>query len=152
MKRPLIAFAAGVIFALGLGIAGMMQPAKVTAFLNITGDWDPSLAFVMVGAIGVYAMAWQLSQRRIRPLVEDRFLPLPPARIDLRLGVGAALFGLGWGLAGYCPGPAVASLASGAAPALTFGGAMLAGVLLMRLLDPRVSGSAGEVKMEESCG
>jgi hypothetical protein len=130
---PLLSFASGLIFAIGLGLGGMTRPAKVLAFLDVAGGWDPSLALVMAGAIAAYApfARWALGRRA--PLVADAFR-LPTRRdIDAALVFGAALFGLGWGIAGYCPGPALVSLASGAGGVFVFVGAMLAGMWLERL-------------------
>ncbi len=128
----LSAGAAGFLFAIGLGVAGMLQPSKIAAFLDVTGAWDPSLAFVMVGAIGVHFMAL-------------RRMPASPrtasGTIDARLLGGAALFGLGWGAAGFCPGPAVVSVATCAPGVLGFVAAMLLGMALVRLLFERGPGS-----------
>ncbi len=123
------AFVAGIVFAWGLGISGMTQPAKVTGFLDFWGAWDPSLAWVMVGAIGVHFALLRVTRRWSRPVYAARFDE--PARrvVDRRLIVGAALFGAGWGLAGYCPGPAIVSIASGSS-AVVLVLAMLLGVLL----------------------
>ena len=130
----------GVVFALGLGLSGMMQPAKVVSFLDVTGAWDPSLACVMVGAIGVYLPLYPLVLRRSAPVVSDRFqIPMVTA-IDLRLITGSALFGLGWGAAGFCPGPAIASLSAATGPVLIFVVAMAAGMLGVTALDARKAG------------
>jgi uncharacterized membrane protein YedE/YeeE len=119
-----LAFICGLIFALGLGIAGMTQPAKVIAFLDVTGDWDPSLALVMAGAIGVHLplLRWGGKAHAAATYV------------DRRLVLGAALFGIGWGLSGFCPGPAVVALATGSGGVLLFVAAMLAGMALHRRL------------------
>ena len=123
-----VAFAAGALFAVGLGVGGMTQPARVLAFLDFAGSWDPSLAFVMAGAVGVYAAAFRLVRRRPRPLLSAAFA-IPGRRdVDARLLVGAALFGIGWGLAGYCPGPGIVSLVTGRADVVVFVTAMLAGM------------------------
>ncbi len=132
--RLAIAAVAGVLFALGLLLAGMTQPTKVIGFLDITGDWDPSLAFVMMGAIGVHLIAYWLIRGRAAPLFDAKF-HLPTRRdLDRRLIAGAAIFGVGWGLAGYCPGPAVVSVAAGG-PTLAFFAAMLVGIVAQRVLD-----------------
>lgn len=125
----LLAFGAGVLFALGLGVSGMTQPAKVLGFLDVTGAWDPSLALVMVGAIGVGFVSLRLTAGWARPWCAPRF-NLPTQRaVDARLVAGAAIFGVGWGLAGVCPGPALVAVASGpGALVLTLG--MLVGVLI----------------------
>ena len=127
----------GILFALGLGLSGMMQPAKVVAFLDVAGAWDPSLAFVMVGAIGVYLPLYRLVLRRSTPVVTDTFQIPTVSAIDTRLVGGAALFGLGWGAAGFCPGPAIASLSSGAVPVLAFVAAMGVGMVGARALNRR---------------
>ncbi len=128
MKQSLVAALVGVVFALGLALGGMTDPAKVIGFLDIFGAWDPSLAFVMGGAIAVYAPIRWWTRRRSAPLLDHRF-HLPTRRdIDARLVVGAATFGVGWGLAGYCPGPAlVGSMALGT-DAVFFTGSMLLGM------------------------
>ena len=127
------AFFAGLLFAIGLGISGMTQPRKVVAFLDFAGDFDASLAFVMIGAIAVHFAAQQLRTRRARPLFAANFSQPAQSAVDARLLIGAALFGIGWGLGGCCPGPAVVSLAAGAHATLVFAGAMLAGMLIFRV-------------------
>lgn len=127
----LVSFVVGLLFALGLGIAGMTQPSKVLAFLDVFGDWDPSLAFVMAGAIAVYMPVFWWARGVLAPR-----LHLPTRKdIDLRLVVGSALFGVGWGLAGYCPGPALVSLTTLSGSALAFGAAMFAGMRLHGVLE-----------------
>ena len=135
MKNTMVAFVAGLVFGLGLMVAGMTQPAKVIAFLDVTGDWDPSLAFVMVGAIAVHFVAYQLVPRIGSPLGASTFAIPTNTRVDRRLLMGAVLFGLGWGLGGYCPGPALTSLATGTVEALTFAAAMLAGMGLFTVYE-----------------
>ena len=130
--RHALAALAGAVFALGLALAGMTSPARVIAFLDVGGAWDPTLAFVMAGAIGVYAAAVAAVRRRAAPWFGDRYhLPTATA-IDARLLAGAAVFGVGWGLSGYCPGPALVAAGAGAAPTLAFVGAMIAGTALAR--------------------
>jgi uncharacterized membrane protein YedE/YeeE len=118
---------AGLLFGLGLGVGGMTSPAKVLGFLDIAGAWDPSLAFVMVGAIGVHAILRLLVHRRERPLFAATFDVPPHTVIDRRIVVGSIVFGVGWGVAGYCPGPAIVAMASGPG-ALVFVAAMAAGM------------------------
>jgi hypothetical protein len=113
----------------------MTQPAKVTAFLDFTGDWDPSLACVMIGAILVHTVLYRLIRRRPSPLFVTAFSLPTRTDIDARLVAGAALFGIGWGLGGFCPGPAVTSLASGHASVVIFVAAMVAGMYLYRLTE-----------------
>jgi uncharacterized membrane protein YedE/YeeE len=118
----------GVVFGVGLLLSGMTQPAKVVNFLDVLGDWDPSLAFVMGGAIAVHFFAYRLVPRLRKPLWGLRW-SLPTRRdIDGRLIIGAALFGGGWGLGGYCPGPALTSVVAGAGSTMIFTGSMLAGM------------------------
>ena len=141
--KLLLAAASGAVFAVGLVLAGMTQPARVQGFLNIGGfwdpqrfgAWDPSLAFVMGGALLVMLCAFAITPRPGRkPWLAERF-ELPTRKdIDRRLVLGAALFGLGWGLAGYCPGPALASLLSGSWDALVFVAFMAAGMWTARQL------------------
>ena len=133
--RALVALCAGLLFAVGLALAGMTQPSKVLAFLDVTGDWNPSLLFVMVGAIAVYTLAYRWSLRLPRPLLGPSFSTPSSTRFDLRLVLGAVMFGIGWGLAGYCPGPAIASIGAGGTQVAGFVAAMLAGTALVQLLD-----------------
>ncbi|WP_141329150.1 DUF6691 family protein [Myxococcus sp. AB025B] len=141
MRLLITAFLSGLIFALGLGLAGMTDPANVQGFLDVAGDWDYRLAFVMGGAIAVHAALRPLILRRGRPLFAPRFPDLLRGRPDAKLLAGSALFGVGWGLGGYCPGPALTSVASGAPQVLVFVAAMFGGFLLARL--PWARGSAG---------
>ena len=128
---------AGLIFALGLGLAGMTDPARVLGFLDVTGAWDPRLAGVMGGAVLLGLVSFARVLRRPRPVLDLRF-HLPTQRvIDARLIVGAVLFGAGWALAGYCPGPAIVSLASGSRDAWIFVAAMLGGIGLGQLWERR---------------
>jgi uncharacterized membrane protein YedE/YeeE len=120
---------AGVLFGVGLGISGMARPTKVLAFLDVTGAWDPSLAFVMMGAIGVHAVAVAVARRRERTALGGIFHWPKPASIDKPLLVGAALFGVGWGLGGFCPGPALLGAAAGNGGAILFVGAMVVGMI-----------------------
>ncbi|MBZ5711807.1 DUF6691 family protein [Nannocystis pusilla] len=126
----LVAFAAGLLFALGLGLAGMTDPDNVLAFLDLAGAWDPALMLVLAGACGLYMLGAPLVLRRGRPRWAARFA-LPTRRdIDGRLLVGAALFGVGWGLVGLCPGPALVDLAGLGGDIVLFVAAMLAGMFL----------------------
>jgi uncharacterized protein len=135
---------AGFLFAVGLGVSGMTQQRTVIDFLDLGGAWDPSLALVMVGAVGVHFVGNLLVRRRAQPLFDDRFHDPPRALAlaDGRLLAGAALFGVGWGLGGFCPGPALVTAASaavvGARAPLIFLGAMMVGMVVERwLLRPR---------------
>jgi uncharacterized membrane protein YedE/YeeE len=131
VKGTLLAlFLSGLLFGVGLGISGMTNPAKVIGFLDVTGAWDPSLALVMAGALGAFAPLNLLIQRRGRSWSGGALPPGPSRRADSRTIVGAALFGIGWGLAGFCPGPAIANLGSLRTEALVFVPAMAAGMVL----------------------
>ncbi len=130
MKSLVAACVCGIIFGVGLVVSGMTLPAKVIGFLDIAGDWDPALAFVMVGAIGVHALTRPLVLKRATPVVGERFPGPSPTVIDARLLGGAATFGLGWGLAGFCPGPAIVSTLTGGAAAPVFVVTMLIGMLI----------------------
>lgn len=134
MKAILSALAAGLVFGLGLIVSGMVNPAKVLNFLDIAGQWDPSLAFVMAGAAATVFIGYRLVLGRDKPLFAERFTLPTATRIDARLASGAALFGVGWGLVGFCPGPALTALGTGAVPALVFTAAMLAGMAGWRWL------------------
>jgi uncharacterized protein len=140
--RPWIAFAAGLLFGLGLSLGGMTQPAVVLGFLDIFGAWDPRLVFVMAGAVLTTAVGYRLLLRRPRPLLAERFQWPTLRRIDARLVGGAALFGIGWGIAGYCPGPALASLGAGVPALLVLVACMIAGWWLAARLLPRAGGNA----------
>ena len=130
MARLLASFVAGLVFGAGLLLAGMANPAKVLGFLDLAGAWDPSLALVMAGAVAVGSVAFALAKRR-RVALLGAPMQLPTARrIDRPLVVGSALFGIGWGLAGFCPGPALVALGEGAAQAAVFVAAMVAGMAL----------------------
>ena len=132
MKTNLVSFGVGVLFSIGLALSGMTTPAKVINFLDFFGTWDPSLAFVMVGAIAVHFVLFRFILRRPTPLLGGTF-GIPTRRdIDARLVVGSALFGVGWGVGGFCPGPAVASFGGGALPVVVFVVSMIAGMLLFK--------------------
>lgn len=134
MKTAITALLAGVLFGAGLALSGMMNPAKVIGFLDITGNWDPSLAFVMGGALAVMAVGYQIARRRQRPALDEKFHYPTSTAVDRRLVAGAALFGVGWGISGLCPGPALASLVTGTPEILTFVAAMAVGMVLSRLV------------------
>jgi len=133
--RAFLSLVSGAVFGLGLAISGMMNPARVRGFLDILGDWDPTLAFVMGGALVVMAIAWRVQKAMHTPVVCEEFHLPGTQLIDGKLIGGAALFGIGWGLAGLCPGPAVASLASNFVPAAIFVAAMVAGMVLFRVTE-----------------
>ena len=133
--RVLVSGGVGVVFGLGLAVAGMTNPDKVLAFLDMAGHWDPSLMLVLGSAVGLSFVGFRLILRRPQPVL-DRCFSLPTRRdLDSRLLSGAALFGVGWGLVGYCPGPAIASLGFGNAEALWFVPAMLLGMFVRRRFE-----------------
>ena len=136
----MLAFAsllAGLVFGLGLIVSGMANPAKVLGFLDLAGQWDPSLAFVMAGAIAVGAVAFAVANRRAVSFLGAE-MRLPSARyIDRRLVLGSVLFGIGWGIAGFCPGPALVSLGMGEVKALVFVAAMLVGMGAFEFFERR---------------
>jgi len=135
--RILMALITGLVFGIGLIVSGMTNPAKVLGFLDLAGRWDPSLALVMAGAILVALPAFRVAARRRQSLLGEP-MHLPTAtRIDRRLVLGSLAFGAGWGLAGFCPGPALASLATGAVQPLIFCAAMLAGMGIFELIERR---------------
>jgi hypothetical protein len=132
-KNRVAEFAAGLLFGLGLILAGMTDPGKVIGFLDLAGAWDPSLAFVMGGAIGVGAVAFAVARKRTTAFLGGA-MQVPTRRdIDLPLVLGSLVFGVGWGLAGFCPGPALVALGAGHWPALVFTLAMAAGMLVHEL-------------------
>ena len=130
MLRNLFAFGAGGLFGVGLLVSGMTDTTKVQGWLDIFGAWDPTLAFVLGGAILPMALAWRMAARRGRAVLGSDFPGRPAPRIGHNLVVGSLLFGAGWGLAGLCPGPAIASLTWGGLGGLTFLAAMIAGMLV----------------------
>ena len=132
MKAILSAFTVGFVFTLGLGMSGMAQPAVVLAFLDITGHWNPALLAVMGGAIGVTLPAYQWLFKRKRPFLAAAFALPRPTRPSLRLFAGSTLFGIGWGLSGYCPGAGLVAVAGGALEPMAFTLAMLAGFYLQK--------------------
>jgi len=135
MGLRLIALLSGSLFGGGLALSGMMNPARVRGFLDVFGAWDPTLAFVMGGAVLVMAVTWLIQGRMTQPLMSDEF-HLPGTKlIDAKLLGGAALFGIGWALAGLCPGPAIASLGTALVPAGVFVAAMVAGMTIFKLTE-----------------
>ena len=135
--RVLVSFITGATFGLGLLISGMTNTDKVQGWLDIFGAWDPTLAFVMGGAIIPMAIAWQLTKSR-KPVYADAFPARPDPRIGRNLVIGSTLFGMGWGLAGLCPGPAVASLSFGGTSGLVFMAAMLLGMMIAPRVRTRI--------------
>jgi len=143
MKRTLSALVAGLLFGLGLAISQMTNPGKVLNFLDVTGRWDPSLLFVLGSAVLVTALSFRRILRRKAPLYDVRFYLPARQELDRPLLIGAMIFGIGWGLGGYCPGPALASLSTLSRDAFIFVGAMIAGSLAYRALSARHDAGAG---------
>ena len=135
MTRVLSALVAGLLFGLGLAVSRMIDPAKVLGFLDVAGAWDPSLMLVMGGALAITIPAYHFAKGADRPWFDGRF-HLPTATdLDTRLIVGAVLFGIGWGLVGLCPGPAIAGITLGLKSSWIFAGAMIAGFLIVKVAD-----------------
>ncbi|SFV15845.1 hypothetical protein SAMN02799631_06223 [Methylobacterium sp. 174MFSha1.1] len=128
MLRLAAALLSGLVFGIGLALSGMLDPARVRGFLDVTGAWDPTLAFVLAGAVTASALGTALARRLRRPLLATSFDWPTRTRIDRPLVLGAALFGIGWGLSGFCPGPAVAALSTGLLPVIVFVAVMLVGM------------------------
>jgi uncharacterized membrane protein YedE/YeeE len=140
MAQLLVSFAAGVLFALGLGLAGMMEPLRIRDFLDFAGDWDPSMMGTMGAAVAVNAAVWWWLKSRGRPLLAE-VLQVPTRQdIDHKLILGSTIFGAGWGLVGYCPGPAIASVSASSGPVLLFVGTMLLGMWLHEKVRSRLFG------------
>jgi uncharacterized membrane protein YedE/YeeE len=137
MKRCVIAFLSGLVFGIGLIVSQMSNPAKVIGFLDITGSWDPSLALVMAGALAVFGTVYWSIRRPGAPLIAERFVAPTETRIDRPLLAGSLMFGVGWGLSGFCPGPAIVSTTFGNPLVWLFVAAMIAGMLLYRFLSGR---------------
>ena len=135
--KSVISFMVGILFALGLGVSGMTQTHIVRGFLDVFGAWDWSLMGVMIGAIGVHAVFYRLMSHRTSPLLDTKFYLPTKKDIDAKLILGAALFGLGWGWAGICPGPGIVSLASGEISFLYFIGSMLVGMKLFQIVNKK---------------
>lgn len=139
MRACLSAFVAGLLFGGGLLLSGMADPANVLGFFDVLGAWNPTLAFVMAGGLGVTLLGYRLVLRRPAPVCESKF-QVPTSRlIDARLLGGAALFGLGWGIAGYCPGPALVATAGGFTEAVIFTAAMVAGMGVWKFVGWRAT-------------
>ena len=128
MSKTIVALFSGALFGVGLVVSGMADPRKVIGFLDFAGDWDPTLALVMGGALLVTLPAFRLILKRPRPVLADGFSLPTKSAVDRRLVGGSVLFGIGWGLSGFCPGPAVAALSTGLTPVLAFVASMMAGM------------------------
>ena len=138
MLRIIVALTSGVVFGIGLALAGMLNPAKVVGFLDIFGVWDPSLAFVMIGGIAVNLIGLRVVLRRDAPLLCDRFALPTATTIDRPLIIGSLIFGVGWGLAGLCPGPVISSLMLNPSDMAAFALVLVAGLMLGRLVAPKL--------------
>lgn len=134
--RSVAAFACGLVFSLGLILGGMLDPARVLAFLDVAGVWNPALMFVLGGAVCVAFAGVRLARHLKRPMLDEAFSLPVATRIDAPLVLGSCLFGLGWGMAGFCPGPAVASVGAGVWQGCVFTAAMLAGMLVFERVKP----------------
>ena len=149
MREIAAALLTGFIFGLGLCLSSMTNPAVVQGFLDIAGAWNPTLAFVMAGGVAVTFVGYRMILPRGRPLWAPRFSLPAATAIDAPLLSGAAIFGVGWGLAGYCPGPAVVSLASGRTAVLIFVLAMLTGMIFVRWMRTRLSATMPQTPVQE---
>ena len=137
MAKYLSALFCGIVFGLGLCVSQMMNPQKVLGFLDVVGVWDPSLALVMAGALAIAGGFWGLIVRRTSPVLEAEFQVAKVTSIDKPLIVGAAIFGIGWGLSGFCPGPAIAALSLGILENYVFTAAMLTGMWIFQLTNSK---------------
>lgn len=135
MRTGIASLASGTLFGAGLALGGMTDPARVRGFLDIFGDWDPTLAFVMGGAVIVMAIAWRIVPRMAEPIIAEQFHLPTKSDLTPRLIGGAALFGVGWGIAGLCPGPGIAALVIEPAAAAIFVIAMLVGMAAVRIAE-----------------
>jgi uncharacterized membrane protein YedE/YeeE len=152
MKSYLAAFGGGSLFAIGLAVSGMTQPSKVTGFLDVAGAWDASLGFVMAAALAVSFIAYRIIRRRTSPLFDVKF-HLPTRRdIDWRLVVGAGLFGIGWGLGGFCPGPGLVAAAGGGMGAVAFVVGMTAGMLIEHATARAIARRSSEARPARASG
>lgn len=138
MKNALAALVVGFIFALGLGLSGMTQPQKVIGFLDLFGQWDPSLIFVMIGAILVHFVTYKLIRKKNSPLLSSQWHVPTKKEITPALILGSFIFGVGWALGGFCPGPAVTSLASFDKTPIIFVASMLVGMLVFKVVDQKI--------------
>jgi len=138
MKNALISFVVGLIFAIGLGISGMTQPQKVVGFLDLFGQWDPSLIFVMGGALAVHLVTYRLIRKQPHPLFDRQWHVPTKTEITPALMIGSIIFGIGWGLGGFCPGPGITSMASLELKPVIFVISMLVGMWIFRIVDQKM--------------
>jgi uncharacterized membrane protein YedE/YeeE len=134
--KLLISFFTGLLFSIGLSVSGMVNPDKVIGFLDITGDWDPALMFVMAGGVILNFILFKFILRRKNPIYMDEFTMPTSTDVDWRLVTGSAIFGIGWGLAGVCPGPGIANLFLLQTEMIAFVGAMIGGMLIFKMVNP----------------
>jgi uncharacterized membrane protein YedE/YeeE len=151
MKALWAPFASGFLASVGLCVSGMTRPSKILAFLDVAGDWDPSLGFVMAGALLVDLVLFKLILKRPSPILGGIFHIRSGGGIDPSLAIGAVLFGLGWGISGYCPGPAVASIVTASKEITVFFIAMVAGMLIVDRLRSRESGAQESQVVGDQC-
>lgn len=135
MKQGLTAFLVGLIFSIGLAIAGMTQPQKIIGFLDFFGNWDPSLLFVMIGAVGLHLISYRLIRSRAHPVLSKEWHVPTRTQLTPSLMIGSAIFGIGWGLSGFCPGPGITSLASFETRPFIFVLFMLIGMFVFRQVE-----------------
>jgi len=153
LKPNLASLLAGLIFGFGLALSGMTHPEKVLNFLDMAGSWDASLLFVLGGAVGVTVVTFRFILRSGKPLLANKFIFTEETRIDRPLILGATLFGIGWGISGYCPGPAIALIAAPNWELLAFLPAMIAGAYLHKLIEQQTKPSYQQATLNEaSCG
>ncbi|MEM1348009.1 MAG: DUF6691 family protein [Myxococcota bacterium] len=150
LKEHVSALLIGLLFSLGLGISGMTLPEKVLGFLDVAGDWDPSLAFVMGGAVLVYFFGYRWVTRHDKPVFGVKFRLPKKTQITPELIAGAIFFGVGWGISGFCPGPALVSLSSGSSGVFLFVASMLGGMYLFKLFDDWLLRATDEVSPEDA--
>lgn len=150
MLRNLFAFIAGGLFGVGLLVSGMTNTDKVQGWLDIFGDWDPTLAFVLGGAILPMTVAWNIAARRARPVLGGEMPGKPGSQIDRNLVIGSLMFGAGWGMAGLCPGPAIASISWGGLGGVVFLLAMIGGMLVAPALRRRLDSAAAALNGAKS--
>jgi len=150
MLRNLFAFVAGGLFGVGLLVSGMTNTDKVQGWLDIFGDWDPTLAFVLGGAILPMTVAWNIAARRARPVLGGEMPGKPGSQIDRNLVIGSLMFGAGWGMAGLCPGPAIASISWGGLGGVVFLLAMIGGMLVAPALRRRLDSAAAALNGAKS--
>lgn len=149
MKRNAVAFGTGALFAVGLAVSGMTKPSKIAGFLDVAGAWDASLALVMLGAVAVHFVAFRLIMKRRSPLFDAKFHVPTRKDVDVRLVLGAALFGIGWALGGFCPGPGLVSAGGGSLGGIVFVVGMTAGMLVEQAVARAAIPSPSPIRPQE---